>query len=313
MSRTRYIFDAAQGVFRKSVTSISNFIFTALKYILAASALAVLWYIAFALLLSTDLERRLKAENRIYAEQYESMKEDVELLEAVVEGLELRDGEIYEGIFRNSVKTVARKEDLSDAENISDIQVSGFTDRKLESALEGAARVDAAFRRFFEAVDSGAVLPPLSAPVEDFSVKRAGASVGMRYSPFLGTEAMHGGLDIIGTSGAAVVAAADGTVLEVSRSLNGKGNAVILGHEGGYVTRYAHLGSISVRTGSRVRRGEQIGTIGMSGVSYAPHLHYEILRDSLVLDPALYMPASLSPEEYVELQTLARGSGQSLD
>ena len=51
----------------------------------------------------------------------------------------------------------------------------------------------------------------------------------------------------------------------------------------------------------------------MSGVSYAPHLHYEILRDSLVLDPALYMPASLSPEEYVELQTLARGSGQSLD
>ena len=76
MSRTRYIFDAAQGVFRKSVTSISNFIFTALKYILAASALAVLWYIAFALLLSTDLERRLKAENRIYAEQYESMKED---------------------------------------------------------------------------------------------------------------------------------------------------------------------------------------------------------------------------------------------
>lgn len=313
MSRTRYIFDSAQGVFRKSVTGISNFCLKAVKYLLAASALAVLWYIFAALLLSTDVERRLKAENRVYEEYFQSMKADVELLEAVVEGLELRDGEIYDGIFRNSVQTISQKEEISAVEDISDADVYEFTARRLDAALEGAARVDAAFRRFFEAVDSGAVLPPLSAPVEDFSVKRAGASVGMRYSPFLGAEAMHGGLDIIGPSGSPVVAAADGTVMEVSRSLKGKGNTVTIAHNGGYVTRYAHLGSIAVKQGRQVHRGEVIGTIGMSGVSYAPHLHYEVLRDSLTLDPAHYMSASLSPAGYIELQALANGTGQSLD
>lgn len=312
MKGQKYIYDSVEGVFRKSVNNISAIALKLLKYLLAAFSLAVVWYLLFALLINTDEEKRLRAENRQYAKSYARMEEEVELLEAVVAGLNVRDNAIYNSVFRSGVVSQSDT-DFEAARDLSDRGIAEFTSEKLASALDKAASVDANFRRLFSQLDTGAVLPPLSAPVEDFTVKRTGASVGLRYSPFLGTRTAHDGLDIIAPSGSLVIAAADGVVESVSRSLKGKGNVVTVSHKGGYSTVYAHLGSISVRKGQKVGRGDRLGTVGMSGVSYAPHLHYEVLKDGEICDPAEYMFAAVTPDGYVELRAMAAASDQSLE
>lgn len=315
MSSPKYIFDAAQGVFRKSVHTVSGILIAVLKYVLAAAALAVVWYVLFALLINTDSEKKLRDENRFYAQSYEKMRSDVELLEAVVAGLEIRDDAINEDVFRKrSTHHIYENASSELEDSISDAMVHSFISKRVAETRDIAAKVDANFRQIFSMLEKDScVVPPLSAPLQDFSVKRVGATTGQRYSPFLNMELNHNGLDIIAPSGSAVLASADGVVLSVTRSNKGEGNVVTLEHEGGYYTRYAHLGSISVKAGNSVKKGQQIATIGMSGMSYAPHLHYEVIRDSVLCNPANYLFLSVSPYDYPELFAVSSSTAQSLD
>jgi murein DD-endopeptidase MepM/ murein hydrolase activator NlpD len=124
---------------------------------------------------------------------------------------------------------------------------------------------------------------------------------------------MHGGLDLIASDGEPVYAAADGVVKSVVKSRKGLGNVVEIEHGGGYVTRYAHLADIEVSKGRKVRRGTRVGYVGMSGNSFAPHLHYEVVRDTVVLDPIHNFFASVTPDEYVNMLIMSASTGQSMD
>ena len=88
---------------------------------------------------------------------------------------------------------------------------------------------------------------------------------------------------------------------------------VVVKHNGGYVTKYAHLSDIDVKKGRKLKKGDRIGYVGVSGNSFAPHLHYEVLRDTLVMDPVNHFFATLDPEEYVNVLIMAVTTGQSLD
>ena len=78
----------------------------------------------------------------------------------------------------------------------------------------------------------------------------------------------------------------------------GYGNEVIIDHGFGYKTRYAHLHSINVTQGQKLKRGQQIGQVGNTGKSTGPHLHYEILFKNKAVDPMSFMDLSMKPEEY---------------
>ena len=106
---------------------------------------------------------------------------------------------------------------------------------------------------------------------------------------------------------------ADGVVRNVIRSRKGLGNVVEIDHGNGYVTRYAHLADVEVKKGRELKRGSRIGYVGVSGNSFAPHLHYEVLRDTLILDPVNHLFASVSPDEYMNMLIMSASTGQSLD
>ncbi|MCL2599954.1 MAG: M23 family metallopeptidase [Treponema sp.] len=113
---------------------------------------------------------------------------------------------------------------------------------------------------------------------------------GHNRHPFSGQFYIHNGIDIsTGRSGDAVIAAANGQVVTINNDPAGYGNYIIIRHRHGYYTRYAHLLSTRVRLGQRVQQGDTIGHIGNTGLSTGPHLHFEIIIGSDVVDPYQYM------------------------
>ena len=88
---------------------------------------------------------------------------------------------------------------------------------------------------------------------------------------------------------------------------------IVIDHKNGYSTTYSHLGDILVRKGQKVKQGDVIGRVGLSGMSFAPHLHYEISFNGKIMDPVNYFFAELTPEQYKDLVAISSNTGQSLD
>jgi len=125
---------------------------------------------------------------------------------------------------------------------------------------------------------------------------------GERVSPFTNASDFHAGIDLAAREGTPVVATGGGRVVFAGRFPLRRnvrwwryGNVVVLTHQGGYLTIYAHLHDISVRRGQELVRGEQLGTVGNTGWSTSPHLHYEVrvtrddAEDAVPVDPRIYI------------------------
>ncbi len=108
---------------------------------------------------------------------------------------------------------------------------------------------------------------------------------GKREDPFSGEGAMHKGVDLSAPMGTPVHATADGVVIFAQMESGGYGKLVVVDHGGGIQTYYAHLSKIYVNPGNPVRRGDQIGAVGMTGRVTAPHLHYEVHINGAPVNP----------------------------
>jgi murein DD-endopeptidase MepM/ murein hydrolase activator NlpD len=115
------------------------------------------------------------------------------------------------------------------------------------------------------------------------------AGFGERVDPFSGEEAFHPGLDIAAPEGTPVRAAADGIVVAAGRTEPGYGNEILIDHGSDIATRYGHLQKIFVVEGQEVKQGQVIGTIGMTGRTTGPHLHYEGLVRDTPVNPAKFL------------------------
>lgn len=303
--------------FRKKRTSVWAVIRRILMFFVVTLSLALVYYIIFALVFSTDTEQRLKNENRMYAREFPELERKEELISEVIEGLRAKDDMIYEEIFHTSapdMNPLTSIDFLMGIDSIPDKDIVSYADRKLVSVSAAAGRVEENFAKIMQVVgDSSFVMPPMHEPIKDFSFAQTGASVGNKINPFYKVPVMHGGLDIIAPAGEPVYASADGVISDVKRSRKGLGNVVTIDHGNGYFTRYAHLADMEAVKGRKVRRGTRLGYVGVSGNSFAPHLHYEVLKDTLVLDPVNHMFASVTPEEYMNMLVMSVSTGQSMD
>jgi murein DD-endopeptidase MepM/ murein hydrolase activator NlpD len=115
-------------------------------------------------------------------------------------------------------------------------------------------------------------------------VGRMTSGFGMRRHPLLGYSRFHKGLDFGAPQGAPIVAATDG-VVSFAGPHGGHGNYVMINHGGGMATAYAHMSRIAARPGQRVAQGQVIGYVGSTGLSTGPHLHYEVYKNGVAIDP----------------------------
>ncbi len=201
-----------------------------------------------------------------------------------------------------AVESVAGK--LAEAVGIKDIPSEypsggagrGFGARADIFGEESAAlrkrmeNLDASFDRLEEAWGERLKVlasTPSLAPVSGFFSD----GFGWRRDPIDGSREFHKGVDIVAASGTPVRASADGLVTAAGR-MSGYGATIQVVHGFGMSTRYAHLSRVMVKPGQRVKRGDVIGLVGSTGRSTGPHLHYEVFRAGVQVDPRKYLGES---------------------
>lgn len=301
------------GSFRKIWAIIRRVIW----FLLASIGTACLVYGIIVLLFSTDEDKHLMAENRLYESRYADMVEQEKILSEAIKSMEATDKKIYRQIFYSDAPSASGLAPEMFAENLDSLSDSYFQGRSATKAGRLSEKAFNISTDLSESVDeilsNGDEVPPMLLPIRGVGYSRIGASVGMRYHPFYKTEVYHSGLDIIASVGDDVIATADGLVTVVVRSSKSKGGQVEIDHGNGYVTRYYFLSDISVSKGREVKAGTRIASVGMSLASFAPHLHYEVIREGETMDPVNYFFADVSPEEYVRMAYMAASTRQSMD
>jgi murein DD-endopeptidase MepM/ murein hydrolase activator NlpD len=149
-------------------------------------------------------------------------------------------------------------------------------------------QLDLALQRL-EEIRSQAMRYPFGNPIPG-AMETSG--FGYRKDPFLGTLALHPGIDFRGNIGDPARASGAGTVISAGQAA-GYGNMVEIDHGNGITTRYGHLSEILVRVGQHVDTGDTIGRVGNTGRSTGPHLHYEVRRNGVAIDPSGFLNAGL--------------------
>ncbi len=317
MNRRRGLeFDPKSFSLGKARVKLGHVLLVFAGYLLATLTLAVLVYCVFAIFWRTDVERELGREIRMYEQLYPSFAPKEELLRDGIANLQHKDNEIYDQLFHSNAPEAdpALSGDfMSASSSLPDAMLTSYTHDKADSLLAVSAGVDAAFERVFRILSRNeSPVPPMRLPVDGITYSQIGASTGMKMNPFYKAYVYHEGLDLVVARGTPVLAAASGTVQRVQTSKK-LGKTVEILHDGDYTTVYAHLESVSVRTGQRVGAGAKLGTVGMSGKASAPHLHYEVRRSGEFLNPINFIFASVSPAEYANMLYMSVNTKQSMD
>lgn len=178
-----------------------------------------------------------------------------------------------------SLSEIARKADILESQ--IRVQESSFND--IEAICEQKSLFHASV--------------PAISPLEKSSYHRISDPFGRRFHPIFRQWKSHQGIDFAARIGTPVHATGDG-VVTASEWASGYGHRVIIDHGFGYTTIYAHLHKKMVKAGDKVTRGQRIGTVGNSGNSTGPHLHYEVRKAGQPVNPAAYYIDDLTKEEY---------------
>ena len=295
-----------------------------IKYFLASILLSVVYYFITSLFFSTEYEQQLELQTQLMQQESDRIEEKLEILDGTVKNLQHRDREIYRTIFNTEPPAIFREheDDYRELEGIDTTNLSLLSREYKVNVTDLENQVTNIKAQIAEITDSLAVMGdklknvPSVLPIKDFTLRQTGASVGKKINPFFKTLSNHTGIDLVATTGTPVVASANGKVSLVVRKTKygrSEGNVVEVDHGNGYVTKYMMLGKIKVRKGEKLKRGDVIGEVGISGMSFAPHLHYEVWYNDQIMEPINYFFADLSPLLYVEMLARAANTGQSLD
>lgn len=150
-------------------------------------------------------------------------------------------------------------------------------------------------------------------PIDRTKLRRISSLYGLRVHPKFGYGRMHEGIDLAAPHGTDVYATGDAVVTRANWQ-RGYGNIIELNHGFGYRTRYAHLQKVFVKSGDSVSRGALIGTVGSTGVSTGPHLHYEVHFRGNHVDPINYFNKDIDTASYRNLMDqLTHDNSQSND
>ena len=288
----------------------------------AWAGVALLYYFGFSLLFDTPAEHRMRLSTDKLREEYEAMSQRYDSLEMILDNITARDQSVFRSLFEANpydMESEQSQERLTLYEqNItkSKRELAADLKNEIDVMQKKAADLEASWRRIKELGDGlgdkSRNIPSIQ-PVLNKQLTLLTAGYGTIMNPFYRTLRSHQGVDYAMAEGSSVFATADGTVREVSDKNSTMGKTIVIDHGNGYKTSYSHLLSTLVRRGQKVQRGDVIALTGNSGLSLAPHLHYEVRYNDLRVDPIHYFFMELTPDEYQRIIRIAQSGMQSFD
>jgi murein DD-endopeptidase MepM/ murein hydrolase activator NlpD len=323
MKHSKYKFNPESLSFDKIRLGARSILLRSLAFLIGSVIVAVVFNFLFGLFFDTPKEKALKREIEQLSLQYNLIHREMGNLEKVIEHLQETDDNLYRTIFgAEPVMATQRQAGIGGVSRFSDLE--GFNNSKL--VIETATKLDAIRKKVYiqsKSFDELILLArekedmlksiPAIMPVSTKDLTRIASGFGLRIHPYYKISKFHAGMDFTAPLGTEIYATGDGTIESVSSGKRGMGNYIIVNHGFGYSSTYAHLESFNVRQGQKVRRGDVIGFVGNTGMSIAPHLHYEIRLNGENVDPVNYFFNDLSPAEYETMIEIASKTGQSFD
>lgn len=323
MAKPKYKYNPDSLSFDKIRLGAKEITLRSLAYLIGSVLIAVVLNFFFGLFFDSPKEKALKREIAQLNLQYDLVHREMGNLEKVIEHLQETDDNLYRTIFgAEPLQATQRQAGIGGVKRYNDLE--GFNNSKL--VIETATKLDIIRKKVYvqsKSFDELIMLAkekenmlrsiPAIIPISGKDLTRIASGYGLRIHPYYKISKFHAGMDFTAPLGSEIYASGDGTVQAVMSSKRGMGNFIIINHGFGYTSVYAHLDSFNVKAGQKVRRGDVIGFVGNTGMSVAPHLHYEIKLNGVNVDPVNYFFNDLTPEEYEAMVEIASKTGQSFD
>lgn len=322
MKKFKYHFNPESLSFDLIRLTIGQKAFRVLAYLLSSLVVGGGMLIIISMFTDLPKERILARELEFLRTQYELTNKKLDQAQAVLEELQNRDDNIYRVIFEaDPVPSSVRNAGFggvnryADLEGYKNTEIVKETTRKLDDIMNKLYVQSKSYDLLFAlGKDKQKMLTaiPSIIPLEKYT--RVGSFFSQRrLHPILKVYRPHNGVDFSTPVGTKVRAAGDGIIVDVNQRNYGYGVTITISHGYSYETFYAHLRKTLVKPGDLVKRGQIIAESGNTGLTIAPHLHFEIHRNSKPVDPINYLFTDITPQEYQQLIEMSKLGGQSLD
>jgi hypothetical protein len=323
MARVKYKFNPESLSFDQIRLGFRAVLLRLLAYFIGSVFIAILYGVIFALFIDSPKEKALKREIAQLEIQYELLNKGMNEVEEVLNHLGQTDDNLYRTIFEAEPIPVTKREGgfggvnrYKELEGYDNSRVVVETTKRLDKIRKMTVVQSRSFDELISlAKEKEEMLScfPAIMPISNSDLTRTASGFGLRIHPYYKIIKFHNGMDFTAPMGTEIYVTGDGVVESVISEKRGYGNHIVIDHGFGYKTLYAHLDRANVRRGQKVKRGDVIGFVGSTGLSLAPHLHYEVHLNGMAMDPANYYFNDLTAEEYERMIEIASRSGQSFD
>ena len=284
--------------------------------------LVLFWWVVLERTVEMPAEYELRHSTDMLRREYTEMSERYDSLANIIDNVVRRDENVFRKLFESNPYDLSadieqeRIELYEQLTGLNNDELIAMLDNRMQNAKRKADMMLKSSEEMRRNISNGLLsidCVPSIQPVNNSQLTLLAAGKKPLINPFHRTMREHHGVDYLVPEGTAVFATADGVVKSLSEKNTSHGKAVTISHGNGYETSYSHLLDIRVKKGQKVKRGDIIALSGNSGLSFVPHLHYEVIYNDTRVDPVHYFFLELEPDEYQQMIRIALSSMQSFD
>ncbi|HEY0030427.1 MAG TPA: M23 family metallopeptidase [Bacteroidia bacterium] len=323
MSKINYKFNTKSLTYEKVTVSLRKRVWQAFSYLGTGLVFATITILIAYKYLDSPKEKQLQREISELTLQFELLNNRMGEVMEVLDDIQDRDNNVYRTIFEAepipaSIRQagfggVDRYKELLSYNNSSlMIETSKRLDRISKQLYIQSKSFDEVVKLVKGKAQLLASIPAIQ-PISNEDLRHQPSGFGWRTHPIYKTPEFHPGMDFAAPQGTEIRATGDGLIERADAAAQGYGNHVVIDHGYGYKTLYGHMLKFVVRPGQKVKRGQLIGYVGSTGLSTAPHVHYEVVKGGEKMNPINYYYNDLTPEQYQKLIELSEQASQSFD
>jgi len=323
MSKVKYYYDPDTLSYHKIKIKKEDKLKTVLLGFFGVLILMFAGYLTFSQIFESPKEKALQREVVNLKLNYGLLSKKMNQIEDVLVQVQQRDNTIYRTYFEaNPIPEEQRRAGFGGVNRYEALE--GFENSAM--IIDATKKLDILSKQLYiqtKSLDEIVKLAknknrllqsiPSIQPIKKEDLLRMASGYGWRTDPFTKARKRHKGMDFSAIVGTPVYATGNGVVKRADRRVSGYGKHIEINHGFGYVTLYAHLRKYNVRRGQRIKRGDIIGYVGMTGRTSGHHLHYEVHKNGRAINPINFYYGNLTPEEFIEMQRIASQEGQSED